>query len=1058
MHPHRPWSSLILALAVAAGAVAARGDCTPPAPPTISVTQEPARDAGSVVYRAMDATVLEVHTPWQPCNVITWDFGDGSPLAYGSGVSHLFPAGTYDVQVTVENPAGKTSAHLPVTFLNSIWVSPMYPSSCTEWYFIYPVYYPCFYEGNDLRFKVRRSVASGPATVHYATAAVTGSHGEVMRAPSEGTIAFAGGALESSISLPSEDDRCGGWKYVFVDFSISSPSNETTLPGPGPLRTWARVLNNDCPGVSIEPPQTICKDSETKFLLRRTNDIDQGFTMHWYAFTGWGTLHGQPVMTGGWAQGTVTFEPMQEVTELVVPKPFQTGEKILGLSGYGGETYRRFSVTNEEEISAVTAESAFAVEGDHHLTFTVRRAAASPCRLFVTLVAHGGSAQKDVDFVSGYERADFAPGSLSTTFTVPLLDDVEIESDETFHLYRDSDGARLATGTILDNDYRFDPARLMVPKGATAAPWLDAGWSSLPRVVALTSADPEVAQVPAEATLPATGSGGSLPVMGHGLGKTKVYATMRGNTLPFEVWVYQPSTLRIAPQPVAATAGSTLQVTLTLDPPPAQPMSLSPAVADETIATVPAWIALPESGSVTFPLHARKRGATTLTIVLPPSHGSVVHTARVEVAPAEGAPLIDVVEPLMGSSAGGTPVRIRGRNLRRDCSVSFGGLPVSATRFIDAASLTAVTPPQPGGWADVVLHCGHESDALPAGFLFQDLEPSLDSLQPAFGNVAGGTLVRATGRNIRQDCGLFFGGIPARGVTIPWPDEMIAAVPPHPTGPVDVTLRCGDSMALLPGAYTFTAAEEPAASIASIEPLSAAPGQLVTIRGARFRNDRAVSFGDDGAAIEATAPDWQTVTLPDLPPGEVDVRVGDTIGPRFTVLETIEPQIAAVSPAAGAAGSEIAVDGQGFRAGAAFTIAGMPLDVVRRSFQQAVLRIPQEVPPGSYTIDAGATTGPQFDVTEDGPRLRGVAPACSPTSGAIEVTIDGSGLAAGSAVTFGGVPAVRAWLPDDGRIVAVLPPNLIGPSQIAVTSPDGRRATLTGAMRYVSPLDGSGCP
>lgn len=113
----------------------------------------------------------------------------------------------------------------------------------------------------------------------------------------------------------------------------------------------------------------------------------------------------------------------------------------------------------------------------------------------------------------------------------------------------------------------------------------------------------------------------------------------------------------------------------------------------------------------------------------------------------------------------------------------------------------------------------------------------------------------------------------------------------------------------------------------SITPASARPGETVTLAGSAFGDDRAdsrVSFGHAWAEVFTSWSDGLvTCELPDLPPGQVQVRVatgtGESNALAFEVAAPAGPSISSVTPSSGPQGATVRISelaGDGFSPGA----------------------------------------------------------------------------------------------------------------------------------------------
>ncbi|MDQ3282697.1 MAG: IPT/TIG domain-containing protein, partial [Acidobacteriota bacterium] len=210
------------------------------------------------------------------------------------------------------------------------------------------------------------------------------------------------------------------------------------------------------------------------------------------------------------------------------------------------------------------------------------------------------------------------------------------------------------------------------------------------------------------------------------------------------------------------------------------------------------------------------------------------------------------------------------------------------------------------------------------------------------------------------------------------------------------------------------------------------------------------------------------VVVPDAPAGTVSInitRIGgamSTSGPIFTVTESAPPRITRVTPTA-AAGAEIVLEGTSFRAPYTFAIDGRVLSNVTLSPTRAVVRLPNDVAPGTYPVGvlnaAGniASVGPSINIRATGVVIRRIVARCSPTEGGADVTIEGAGFAAGASVTFNGIAASNVTVVNATTITARVPANEARAATVTVTNSDGTSSTLTNAFRYVSPFDPAGC-
>jgi hypothetical protein len=284
---------------------------------------------------------------------------------------------------------------------------------------------------------------------------------------------------------------------------------------------------------------------------------------------------------------------------------------------------------------------------------------------------------------------------------------------------------------------------------------------------------------------------------------------------------------------------------------------------------------------------------------------------------------------------------------------------------------------------------------------------------------------------------------------------------------VETTVKCGNDAASLAASFVYTSAEEPSASIISVDPLVGAPGQSVTITGSRFRTADVIRFDDVPATILRTRPDEHVVRIPELPLSMVSINMIDaggrltTTGPIFMVVEPVPPQITRATPSSVLPGSEIFLEGRGFRPGYSFAIGGVPAQTILLHSTSALIRL-GETAPGTYPIHVlkssqqVAAVGPAITVQDGELRLLTIAPPCGVTGGGSAVHLNGRGFAEGAVVTFNGVAATDVEVISPTEIHATTPAGATGLAQVVVTNPNGQKAAVTGAFRYDSPFDPKG--
>jgi hypothetical protein len=186
------------------------------------------------------------------------------------------------------------------------------------------------------------------------------------------------------------------------------------------------------------------------------------------------------------------------------------------------------------------------------------------------------------------------------------------------------------------------------------------------------------------------------------------------------------------------------------------------------------------------------------------------------------------------------------------------GSPVTQERYLD--NLVVSTQP---------IGCGTVSTPAPA--------PIVSAVSPNSGTMNGGTSVIILGSNFQSGASVSFGGSPASSVTFQSSTQLQAVTPAHAAGSVDVQVTNPDGLSgVLPAAFTFTSATQPAPQITNISPTSGSTtgGTLVTVNGSNFLNGALVAFGGvNSPNVTMTSSNQLVAVTPAHPAGIVDISV-----------------------------------------------------------------------------------------------------------------------------------------------------------------------------------------
>lgn len=173
------------------------------------------------------------------------------------------------------------------------------------------------------------------------------------------------------------------------------------------------------------------------------------------------------------------------------------------------------------------------------------------------------------------------------------------------------------------------------------------------------------------------------------------------------------------------------------------------------------------------------------------------------------------------------------------------------------------------------------------------------------------------------------------------------------------------------------------------------------------------------------------------------------------------PAVTSVSPASGpaAGGNGITINGGNFQTNAAVSFGGSAATSVVVSSATTISATVPAHAAGRVTLSVTNPDGQSasFDgyTYVAAPSITSISPTSAPVTGGTQMTITGSGFAAGATVNIGGA-AAAATVVSSTTITATVPAaapteQLAVPRDVVVTNPDGQIATLAGAFTYTLP-------
>lgn len=443
------------------------------------------------------------------------------------------------------------------------------------------------------------------------------------------------------------------------------------------------------------------------------------------------------------------------------------------------------------------------------------------------------------------------------------------------------------------------------------------------------------------------------------------------------------------------------------------------------------------------------------------------------------APIITSIEKDYGHPAGGEVVTITGDKFRPGLSVKFGGASATNVQVISPQEITAVTPARAQGPVTVVV-TNDDAQSASAPFVYRT-DPIVNEIKPSHGPLIGGNLVTFNGNYFIRGIKVSFNGVPA-AVNFDNPTSFYVYAPAgSQAGPVDLLLENPDGTQLLiPSGYTY---DEPPKMNPEIIKLSnnsgpQAGGNFVSIDGKNFVKGLKIFFGDNEGAVTSFYSSTRIeVRVPAASNyGTVDVTVENPDGLTGTAAQAYTylappplpaPTIAKISPNQGpmSGGGYAAVDGTGFQTGVRVYLGEKEATVNRLySEYRMEIRIPAADVHGAVDLrvvnpDEKEAVAPQAYTylappPPPAPSITSIYPNVGLPAGGNVVTIVGTNIQQGAAVTFGGVLATDTVYFDTRKITVKVPSSsgYEGPVDVILTNPDNQSTLVQSGYTYSEPI------
>ena len=168
-------------------------------------------------------------------------------------------------------------------------------------------------------------------------------------------------------------------------------------------------------------------------------------------------------------------------------------------------------------------------------------------------------------------------------------------------------------------------------------------------------------------------------------------------------------------------------------------------------------------------------------------------------------PTLSSVSPASGPAAGGTSLTLTGTQFVTGATVSVGGTSATNVNVASSTSITATAPAHAAGSVSVVVTNPDGQSATQGNAYTYVSSPTLSSVSPTSGPIAGGTSLTLTGTQFVSGATVTVGGVSATSVNVASSTSITATAPAHTAGSVSVVVTNPDGGSVtLNNAFTYT--------------------------------------------------------------------------------------------------------------------------------------------------------------------------------------------------------------------------------------------------------------
>lgn len=440
-------------------------------------------------------------------------------------------------------------------------------------------------------------------------------------------------------------------------------------------------------------------------------------------------------------------------------------------------------------------------------------------------------------------------------------------------------------------------------------------------------------------------------------------------------------------------------------------------------------------------------------------------------------PVVAAAFPRVGNTAGGDEVSVSGSGFAANARVYFGTAQAQITSSPASTQRIVRTPPGlAGSVAVTVVNPDGLTSSKAGAFVYTTPPPLIQSVEPGAVAASGGAEIVITGKNFAPNSTVRLGTMAISNFNVATATRLTFFAPAHAPAvlQVSVTNPDGQNDRVENGLAYLSDDQFASPSVSGIEPNLglATGGYFAVIRGENFQPGATVAFGTTPATnVQVVTDNVINAVVPAGTAGQTtSITVANAADKRGTLANaftwTAAPvgpiSIRSVAPGLGPidGGSVITISGDGFEAGSAVLIGGVPSPAVSVISPSVITAVTPAGEAGLVDVrvqrpDLTAATAFKAFAYYDpatlgnGPSVFTVDPVLGPVTGGTAVMITGQRFASPVQVFFGADAAATVTVLDANRIVARTPPAATTRSvAVSVINFDGLVGVLPGGFSY----------